>query len=196
MLNVQPLLGGLSFDLGHIVPDSTIDCDTARLHRLGDFPPQFDGEQPVFEPGALDLDVIGQRELAFEAARRDAAMQEGLAFFLVLAAFEREHVMLRSESDLFRQKTGERDRNLESVFVETFDITGGYVSSAVRWTSSRTSKRRSKPMVDLQRGVQSYLISKSSLEQDGYEQAPDTAAGDASKIWQAEKSFKGSRHIF
>jgi len=29
-------------------------------------------------------------------------------------------------------------------------------------------------MVDLQRGVQSYLISKSSLEQDGYEQAPDT----------------------
>jgi hypothetical protein len=30
-------------------------------------------------------------------------------------------------------------------------------------------------MVDLQRGVQSYLISKSSLEQDGYEQAPDTA---------------------
>src|SRR6185437_3104208 len=29
-------------------------------------------------------------------------------------------------------------------------------------------------MVDLQRGVQSYLIAKSSLEQDGYEQAPDT----------------------
>ena len=29
-------------------------------------------------------------------------------------------------------------------------------------------------MVDLHRGVQSYLISKSSLEQDGYERAPDT----------------------
>src|SRR4029077_17871796 len=29
-------------------------------------------------------------------------------------------------------------------------------------------------MVDLQRGVQSYLIAKSSLEQDGYKQAPDT----------------------
>jgi hypothetical protein len=29
-------------------------------------------------------------------------------------------------------------------------------------------------MVDLQRGVQSYLIAKSSLEQDGYEPAPDT----------------------
>ena len=32
-------------------------------------------------------------------------------------------------------------------------------------------------MVDLQRGVQSYLIAKSSLEQDGYEQAPDTVRG-------------------
>src|SRR5947209_1928312 len=29
-------------------------------------------------------------------------------------------------------------------------------------------------MVDLQRGVQSYLIAKSSSEQDGYEPAPDT----------------------
>jgi hypothetical protein len=32
-------------------------------------------------------------------------------------------------------------------------------------------------MVDLQRGVQSYLIAKSSLEQDGYEPAPDTMTG-------------------
>src|SRR6185437_6747545 len=30
------------------------------------------------------------------------------------------------------------------------------------------------PMLDLHSGVQSYLIYKSSLEQDGYEQAPDT----------------------
>jgi hypothetical protein len=34
--------------------------------------------------------------------------------------------------------------------------------------------RRSKPIVDLHRGVQSYLIAKSSKEQDGYEPAPDT----------------------
>src|ERR1700753_2635303 len=36
------------------------------------------------------------------------------------------------------------------------------------------SNRWSKPMVDLHRGVQSYLIAKSSKEQVGYEVATDT----------------------
>lgn len=83
--------------------------------------------------------------------------------------------------------------------------------SKVSQTSSRTSKRQSNPIVDLQRGVQSYLISKSSLEQHGYEQAPDTirrptqVAGplgiqrfsdDAKRIWQTEKSFKVQPDFF
>jgi hypothetical protein len=67
-------------------------------------------------------------------------------------------------------------------------------------------------MVDLQRGVQSYLIAKSSFEQDGYEQAPDTvrrpsqtrdpegvpiaAVATRKKIWKAGKSFKGSTQFF
>src|SRR5690349_12741488 len=67
-------------------------------------------------------------------------------------------------------------------------------------------------MVDLQRGVQSYLIAKSSLEQDGYEQAPDTVRrpthvagplrrpgrrdGDTKKFSRSGKISRGHRKFF
>jgi hypothetical protein len=66
-------------------------------------------------------------------------------------------------------------------------------------------------MVDLQRGVQSYLIAKSSFEQDGYEQAPDTvrrpsqtrdpegvpiAAVATKKNLEGRKKFQGVDAIF
>jgi len=44
------------------------DRDPARLHRLGDFPLKVDDQQAVLELRALDLDVVGQRELALEVA--------------------------------------------------------------------------------------------------------------------------------
>jgi hypothetical protein len=52
-------------------------------------------------------------------------MQEGLTFLLVLTAFEREHVLLDSESNFFRSEPCERDRNLEAVLFETLDVAGG-----------------------------------------------------------------------
>jgi hypothetical protein len=67
-------------------------------------------------------------------------------------------------------------------------------------------------MVDLQRGVQSYLIAKSSFEQDGYEQAPDTvrrpsqtrdpegvpiaAVATPKKFGRPEKVSRGRRNFF
>src|SRR5690349_12741487 len=52
-------------------------------------------------------------------------MQEGLPLLLALAAFEREDVLLDRQCHLVRREAGERDRNLEAVLVETFDVIGG-----------------------------------------------------------------------
>ena len=78
---------------------------------------QVDDEQAVLEAGALDLDVVGERELALEIAGRDAAMQEALLFLLALAAFEGQHVLLDRQRDFLRREARERDRNLETVLV-------------------------------------------------------------------------------
>ena len=78
--------GGLGLDLGDVAGRGAVDCDAARLHGLGDLALQLDEEQPVLEARALDLDVVGKRELALEVAGRDAAMQEGLFFLLGLAS--------------------------------------------------------------------------------------------------------------
>ena len=60
--------GGFGFDLGDVVRGGAVDLDEARLHRLGDFPLKVDDQQAVLELRALDLDVVGQRELALEVA--------------------------------------------------------------------------------------------------------------------------------
>src|SRR6201996_1562479 len=52
-------------------------------------------------------------------------MQECLAFLFALAAFEGKHVLLDGQGDFVRREAGERDRNLEAVLVETFDVVGG-----------------------------------------------------------------------
>src|SRR6185437_9833089 len=125
ILATQSGSGGLGFDLGHVARGGSADRNATRLHRFGDFPLQLDDEQAVLEAGALDLDVVGQREPALEVARRDATMQEGPLLLLALAAFERQHVLLDRESDFIGRKSGERHRDLEAVLVETFDVVGG-----------------------------------------------------------------------
>src|SRR6185312_15586031 len=125
ILATQSGSGGLGFDLGHVARGGAADRNAARLHRFGDFPLQLDDEQAVLEAGALDLDVVGQRELTLEVARRDATMQEGPLLLLALAAFERQHVLLDRESDFIVRKSGDRHRDLEAVLVETFDVVGG-----------------------------------------------------------------------
>src|SRR6202012_3729388 len=69
--------------------------------------------------------MVGERELALEVARRDAAMQEVPAFLVALATFEGQDVLLDRQLDLVRLEAGERDRDLEAVLVEAFDIVGG-----------------------------------------------------------------------
>jgi hypothetical protein len=69
--------------------------------------------------------VVGESELALEVARRDAAMQEGFAFLVALPALESQDVLLDRQFNLIRLESGERDRNLEAVLVEAFDVVGG-----------------------------------------------------------------------
>src|SRR5437879_5279782 len=52
-------------------------------------------------------------------------MQEGLLVLLGLAAFQGQRILLGRERDFVRREPGERHRNLEAVFVETFDVVGG-----------------------------------------------------------------------
>jgi len=117
--------GGFGFDLCDVVRDGAVDRDATRLLRLGDFALQVDDEQAVLEAGALDLDVVGKGELALEVAGRDAVMQEGPPFLVALPAFEGQDVLLDRQFDLIRLESGERDRDLEVVLVEAFDVVGG-----------------------------------------------------------------------
>jgi hypothetical protein len=79
----------------------------------------------ALETGALDLDVVGKGELELEVAGRDAVMNEGPLFLVALAALQREDVLLDRQLDFIRLETGERDRDLEVVLVEAFDVVGG-----------------------------------------------------------------------
>jgi len=117
--------GGSGFDLSDVVRAGAVDRDAVRLHRFGDFPLQVDNEQAVLETGTLDLDMVGERKLALEVTRRDAAVQEGPLFLVALAALQREDVLLDRQFDLIRLESGERDRDLKVVLVEAFDVVGG-----------------------------------------------------------------------
>src|ERR1700761_9443694 len=69
--------------------------------------------------------MVGERKLALEVASRDAAVQEGLAFLFALPAFEGQDVLLDRQFDPVGLESGERDRDLEVVLVEAFDVVGG-----------------------------------------------------------------------
>src|SRR5690606_28825156 len=53
-----------------------IDLDGARLLALGQFALQLQMQQPVFEAGAMNLDIIGKLEAQLEGALGNAAMEE------------------------------------------------------------------------------------------------------------------------
>ena len=83
------ILSGLAASFGFELRD-VADGNFARLHLLRNAPDQVDVEQPVFEGGALDLDIVGEIESPFERARRDTLIQVlGVTLFL-LPAGDRE----------------------------------------------------------------------------------------------------------
>ena len=58
------------------------DVDPPGLHPVRHAPDQIDMQKPVFERGALDLDIIGEVKAPFEGARRDTLVQVlGLVLF-------------------------------------------------------------------------------------------------------------------
>src|SRR5260221_6858486 len=71
------------------------DRDAARLHRLRHLPYEIDRQQTVLEPGAADLDILGEAKTPLEAADRNAAIEKlriiGVA---LLGAGDDEHGLL------------------------------------------------------------------------------------------------------
>ena len=139
----------------HVGLRRAVNGDPPRLHGFGDFPYQFDLQQTVVEGRVLDLDVVGQVELAFEVPGRDTPVKEFALGFLGLAAFDADDVLLCGDRDFIRRETRDRQRDLVTVFSEPFDVIGRIASSAPRWAVSARSNRRSKPMVDRKRGAKS-----------------------------------------
>jgi hypothetical protein len=101
------------------------DRDASRFHGFRDLAHQVDDQKAVFEAGALNLDVVGERELALKRPRGNPAMQEELFFLLSLAAFEGQHVLLDGQRDFLRRESCQSDRNLEPVLAGPFNVVRG-----------------------------------------------------------------------
>ena len=102
-----------------------VDGDAPRLHGLGDFPDQLDLEQAVVEGRALHLDVVRQVELPLEMPGGDSAIEELALGLFGLAAFDGDDVLLGGDRDFFGRETGDRQRDLVTVFGQPFDVVGG-----------------------------------------------------------------------
>src|SRR5436190_22320675 len=84
----------LRLDLLNAARRRAVDRDAARLHRLRDFPEQFDPQQAILERRALHLHMVGKAELALEGARGDALIEIFALALVGLAAFDRHRVLL------------------------------------------------------------------------------------------------------
>ena len=91
------------------------DRDASRLHGFSALAHQVDDQKAPFKAGALDLDVVGERELAPKRPCRDPAMQEELFFLLSLAAFAHRPapVSIAGTPRASRLSRWRRQKNLE-----------------------------------------------------------------------------------
>ena len=90
-----------------------LDGNRTGLHRLGNLLDQADGQQPVFQISAANFDMIGQVELALEAAIGNTAIQVGLFLTLVrfLATYAKyAFFYLDIEFTFFESGNRQRDR--------------------------------------------------------------------------------------
>src|SRR5258705_11733817 len=77
-------LGRLRFDLVRSGRARSVDRVSSRLHGFRDLAHQVDDQKTVLETGALDLDMVADRDLALERPSVNPAMQDGLLFPLGL----------------------------------------------------------------------------------------------------------------
>ncbi len=74
-------LGGLGWGSGQFLWSAGANVYAPRFLFFRHFAHQIDVQQPVFELGAGDDDMVRELEAALEAALGDAAVQVALAFF-------------------------------------------------------------------------------------------------------------------
>ena len=100
------------------------DVDGLHAHlRLR--PAQVHMQQAVVEPGALDLDPLGQHEGALELARRDAAVQEVAALAVVLVApANHQLVVLLRDLQVVHAEARDGERDAEPGFAGLLDVVG------------------------------------------------------------------------
>src|SRR4051794_4918250 len=114
----------LGFELMDV---AAVNGDLPWLHGCGNFPNQFDLQQPVIERSVLDLDVVRQVELPLEVPGRDTAVQELALCLFRLVAFDRHDVLLGPDRDFVGREAGHRERDLVAVFAKPFDVVGRIV---------------------------------------------------------------------
>jgi len=89
--------GRRGLELVHVGLRRPVDGDSPWLHGFGNLPDQFDLQKTIVEGRVLDLDVVGQVELAFEVPRRDTPVKKLALGFVGFAAFDGDDVLLCSD---------------------------------------------------------------------------------------------------
>src|SRR5690348_2874155 len=81
-------------------------------------------EQAILELGALDLDMLGQLELALESAPGDALMQIGGLGRIFALAGDGQHAIGDFDAEILFRKAGGGDGDAIIILVAALDIVG------------------------------------------------------------------------
>ena len=106
------LAGSFRIQLGDVS-----DLDPPGLHAFRHASDQVDMEQPVFEGGVLDLDVIGEIETPLESPGRNSLVKVLGLLVVGLLAGHRKLACLGRYSDVLRSRPRQGQVNLERILI-------------------------------------------------------------------------------
>jgi hypothetical protein len=101
-----------------------LDVDFARLHGLGNFPNQIDGQQAVRQIGARYPDMVGQFETVLERTAGDAVMQVAFALRLALVADDGQKVRLERQVEIVLREAPDRNGDAVGIVARLDDVIG------------------------------------------------------------------------
>jgi len=146
--------GRFAVELMDVRRGRSIDRDPAGLHGFRNFASQFNAEQTIFKRRVLDLDIIGQVELTPEGAGGNTPIEIFALLLLGLLTFDRQNILFSRHGDVVGTEARDRQRNLVAVVAEPFDVVRRIVVITTGPLAASTiSRKRSKPMVDRERGA-------------------------------------------
>src|SRR5690606_18859785 len=97
--------------------------DLLRLHRLGHFTDQIDGQQTVGQIGVCDTHEVSQLEAAFETAVGDADMQHlAVIGLFALTPLHNQKVLMRGDVEIVLPEARYRESDAVSILAAPLDI--------------------------------------------------------------------------